>query len=126
MIKNIGAKFIGRSIFSWGAENVFNSSSPFLHNAKQKIQEMHQYDPDMIFQAAIFEIVTTKVNSIPIPSWVFEEYELPIEERNFSYVNMLNQDGQYVDHWGSGASVPDISRLETRMFFYFMARNIWK
>jgi hypothetical protein len=24
---------------------------------------------------------------------------------------------------GSGASVPDISRLETRMFFYFMAKK---
>jgi hypothetical protein len=36
---------------------------------------------------------------------------------------MLNQNGQYVDHWGSGASVPDISRLETRMFFYFMAKK---
>ena len=122
MLKNIGAKFIGRSIYSWDTPQNFINPT-FLDNAEQKIREMHQYDPDIVFQAAIFEIVSTKVNSIPIPSWVFEEYELPIEERNFSYVDMLNQNGQYVDHWGSGASVPDISRLETRMFFYFMAKK---
>jgi len=122
MLKNIGAKFIGRSIFSWGAEDMFNNPA-FLASAEQKIQEMHQYDPDVIFQAAIFEIVTTKVNSVPIPAWVFEEFGLPVDERNFSYSDMLNQNGQFVDHWGPGASVPDISRLETRMFFYFMARK---
>src|SRR3546814_4098307 len=34
---------------------------------------------------------------------------------------MLNPDGVLVNHWGVGASVPDISQLETRMFFYYMA-----
>src|SRR3546814_6225332 len=46
---------------------------------------------------------------------------IPAEDRNFSDEQMLNPDGVLVNHWGVGASVPDISQLETRMFFYYMA-----
>jgi len=34
---------------------------------------------------------------------------------------MLYAGGHYVDHWGKGASVPDMSQLETRMWFYYLA-----
>lgn len=122
MLKNTGAKFIGRSIYSWNVPEFFNNQA-FLGNAELKIEEMHQDDPDLIFQAAIFEIVSTKVNTVPVPAWVFEEFGLPSAERNFSYDDMLNQSGQYIDYWSAGASVPDITRMETKMFFYFMARK---
>src|SRR3546814_8709336 len=82
---------------------------------------MHAVNPDIIFHAAIFEIVSTKVNVVPVPSWVFTAFDIPAEDRNFSYEQMLNPDGVLVNHWGVGASVPDISQLETRMFFYYMA-----
>ena len=120
MLLNIGAKFIGRSIYSWNFPEHFNSPD-FLGNAKAKIEELHRIDPEIVFQAAIFEIVSTKVEVLSIPDWVFEAFDLPFEERNFNYSNMLNKEGLFVDHWGKGASVPDISRIETQMFFYFMA-----
>ncbi|HEY6737899.1 MAG TPA: hypothetical protein VI076_03550, partial [Actinopolymorphaceae bacterium] len=34
---------------------------------------------------------------------------------------MLFEDGRFVDHWGPGASVPDVRRLETRMWFFYRA-----
>jgi hypothetical protein len=121
MLLNIGAKFIGRSIYSWDYFDVVFINPDFLGNAKTKIDELHRIDPDIVFQAAIFEIVSPKVEVITIPDWVFEAFDLPFEERNFNYSNMLNKEGLFVDHWGKGASVPDISRIETQMFFYFMA-----
>jgi hypothetical protein len=66
MLKNIGAKFIGRSIYSWDTPQNFINPT-FLDNAEQKIREMHQYDPDIVFQAAIFEIVSTKVTRFLFP-----------------------------------------------------------
>jgi hypothetical protein len=120
MLLNIGAKFIGRSIYSWDFPEHFNSPD-FLGNAKAKIDKLHQIDPELIFQAAIFEIVSTKVEVITIPDWIFEAFDLPFEERNFNYRNMLSTDGSFVDFWHKDASVPDISRIETQMFFYFMA-----
>ncbi|GGG82083.1 hypothetical protein GCM10007415_13590 [Parapedobacter pyrenivorans] len=122
MLKNIGAKFIGRSIYSWGKENFFLMPS-FWANAKAAIDDYHAYDSTVVFQAAIFEIVTEKVEDIPVPAWVFEAFGLPVEQRNFGYQAMLNSEGHNVDHWRKGSSVPDITQRETRLFFYYLARR---
>ncbi len=122
MLENTGAKFIGRAFYSWDVPEYFNNPE-FLGNAKSKIEEMHTFDPDIIFQGAIFEIVSTKVNTIPVPAWVFEAFGQPVETRNFVYENMLNKQGLHVNEWRTGASVPDITQLETRLFFYYMARQ---
>ena len=55
-----------------------------------------------------------------IPSWVFAEFGLPAESRTFSYDAMLNKDGKLVNHWGR-SSVPDVMRLETQLWFYYLA-----
>src|SRR5690606_31862189 len=73
MLKEVGAKFIGRSIYSWDIPEEF-SKPTFLGNAKEKVEEMHAYDPEVIFQACLFEIVSTKVGQVQIPSWVFEAF----------------------------------------------------
>lgn len=122
MLKNIGAKFIGRSIYSWGKENFYLMPS-FWANAKAAIDDYHAYDSTAVFQAAIFEIVTGKVEDIPVPAWVFEAFDLPVEQRNFVYKAMLNKEGHLVDHWRKGSSVPDITQQETRLFFYYLARR---
>jgi hypothetical protein len=45
-----------------------------------------------------------------------------VETRNFRYQDMLYADGKFVNHWGRG-SVPDMSRIETRMWFYFLVTS---
>lgn len=120
MIKNIGAKFIGRAIFRWENEQILNDPA-FWSKAKETIQELHAYDPDIIFQGCLFEAISEKVDLIAIPEWVFRSYNLPVERRNFSYQKMLNQTGKYVDHWHKGGSVPDISRTETQLWFHYLA-----
>lgn len=120
MLRNIGAKFIGRSVYLWGGENKVNNPD-FWHSAHQVIDKMHHFDPQIIFQACIFEIITTKVNTVKIPSRVLKEFGLPAESRNFCYDSMINKNGLLVNHWSRGASVPDISRLETRMWFFYLA-----
>ncbi len=121
MLKNIGAKFISRALYSWGVEDRFNNPA-FLNNAKAIMAEMHASDPDIIFQGGIFEIVTPAVNTIPVPAWVLQEYGLAPATRNFVYNDMINLQGNGVGQWGAG-SVPDISRTETQMFFFFLARQ---
>jgi hypothetical protein len=120
MIKNIGAKFIGRAIYRWGGESLLNSQV-FQDQAKRIIREMHEFDPDIVFQACLFEIITTDVNNVPVPEWVFAEFGLPAGNRNFSYEAMLNENGKMVNHWRENSSVPDITRPETQMWFYFLA-----
>lgn len=120
LIQNIGAKFIGRSIYRWGDEEAFNNRD-FLDNAKILAAKVHKNDPDVIFQAALFEAVSSEVNNIRIPEWVFIEFGIPSEQRNFRYDDMLNLKGKFIGFWSEKTSVPDITRIETQLWFMFLA-----
>ncbi len=120
MLTNTGAKFIGRAIYMWGGE----ARLPRLLKLGQPVvAKLHAADPDIILQAAAFEIVSKQLDQVPIPAWVFEGFDLPAERRNFRYQDMLYPNGHRVNHWGSGASVPDMSALETRMWFYYLCAS---
>ena len=122
MVKDIGAKFIGRATYRWGDESRLNRPD-FWDQAKLILDDLHGFDPEMLLQGCLFEIVTTELNSVPIPLWVSDDFNLPAEQKNFSYPLMLNDGGIFVDHWGKGKSVPDISKLETKLWFYFLASS---
>ena len=120
MMKNTGVKFAGRVIWMWGNESRIDElvakGTPF-------VKRLHEMDPDLILQGAIFEVVTPDVNKIRIPAAVLEEFGLPREPRNFSYKAMLYGFGHRHNHWYENASVPDMSRLETRMWFFYVAKR---
>jgi len=122
MLKNIGAKFIGRSIYLWGREARITDPA-FLQQGRDMVTRIHRNDPDAVLQSCAFEIVTEEVGSIPIPKWVFTEFHLPPEARNFDYSKMLFPDGRMVNHWRRGSSVPDISQLESKMWFFFLSAS---
>ena len=87
-------------------------------SAAGSFAQLHAADPEMILQACVFEIVSQAVEQLPIPAWVFEAFELPVETRNFRYSEMTYPSGRGVDQWGRGSSIPDVSRTETKLFFY--------
>ena len=119
-VKNTGAKFIGRSIYRWGHEEILNEPD-FWKGAKDIIEKVHANDPDVIFQAAVFEAIYKKgVNSIKIPAWTFEALGLPVEDRNFSYTSMLSTNGKLIDFWDKDSSVPDITKVESQLWFMFL------
>lgn len=122
MVKNLGAKFLGRALYRWGGESKLNDSI-FWNTAKRIAEDLHNFDSDIIIQGCLFEVITREVDQVKIPGWVFQAYGLPIEERCFSYDAMLNQEGKLVDHWHMGSSVPDITRLETQLWFYYLAAS---
>jgi len=118
MFTHIGAKFIGRASIIW--ETPADLDAHFT-TAAWIADEAHAADPEIILQAGLFEIVDTAVNAVPVPEWVFEAFGLPVEERSYDYGAMLYEDGSSVDYFGPGSSIPDMSRLETRMWFYHRA-----
>lgn len=120
MLINMGAKFAGRSLYVWGSESRVPG---MLSQAREIASKIHEADPEMVLQAGIYEIVTQDVGRVPVPAWVFGEFDLPIEERNFNYEKMLYSNGRGRDHWNKGASIPDMSQLETRMWFFYAAAS---
>jgi hypothetical protein len=119
LIKNLGAKFIGRAIYRWGNEQNLNAGE-FFAFGKKLMEVVHISDPEVVFQACIFEAVTPNVEEIIIPDHVFKAYGLLNQSRSFDYDSMLFLNGRYKNHFGK-ASVPDITRLETKMWFYYLA-----
>lgn len=122
MLKNIGAKFIGRAAYAWKTPP---NDAEHFKKAAERAALVHKSDPDIILQACIFEAVFENVGNIPVPEWVFTEFREPFQHRNFQYAKMLYNPGpsDLRNHWELGGSVPDISKLETRMWFYYRAKN---
>jgi hypothetical protein len=120
MLLGAKAKFIGRALMVWGREK---NLSAFLETAKPYAAALHQADPEIVLQAAAFEIVTRGVETISIPQQVLQEFGQSVTNRTFHYPDMLYADGRFVNHWGGNGSVPDMSRLETRMWFYFLVAS---
>ena len=119
MVKNTGAKFIGRCIGKWGGL----VDEEFFERGRKLAEVIHKVDPQIILQAAIFETIRTNVNDTAIPEWVLKEFSQPLQPRNFRYEEMLSRQGRFVDLWGKGFSAPDISRLETQMWYFYQAAS---
>ena len=67
LILDTKAKFVGRALMVWGREKEL---SAFLETAKPYADALHQADPEIILQAAAFEIVTPGVETVAIPERV--------------------------------------------------------
>lgn len=120
MLHAIGARFVGRAACLWGNESRLLDN---LDRIRASVPQVRAEIPDVVLQACIFEIVTTEVEAVAIPAWAFEGLGRPVETRKFRYADMLYPDGQFVDHWRKGQSVPDVSRPETELWFYFLGRS---
>ena len=120
MLCNMGAKFIGRAAYVWYPRDDGKHLDTVV---ARRAAYLLKQDPEMILQACVFETTHYNVNDIPVPAWVFEEFGLPVESRNFRYEAMLFENGDFVDHWEKGASVPDMSRMETQFWFYYRSRR---
>ena len=121
MIQNIGAKFIGRAIYRWGEESLLGNPD-FLEYARRFIVNMHNYDPEIVFQACLFESVSNDVNNLAIPPWVFEAFNLPVEKRNFNAAEMTKRVTTNSSA-AMGGRCPMVNNLETKFWFYFLAKS---
>ena len=120
MLYNTGVKYVGRAGCNWG---VNKSSIDHLSAVKKYINQAHTVDSALLFEACIFEFINHSVEEVAIPSWVFEAFGKTPETRSFRYDAMCFPDGTFKNHWGTNASVPDITQTETQMFFYFLGRS---
>ena len=130
MVCNMGAKLIGRAAFySWSGNMTAEQIDTHYRIAKERAAAVHAVDPEIILQAGVFEIAYEQtVNNTVIPAPVFEQFGLPAEKRTFRYLDMVfpagTRDVLYgmdsgIGCWGNPSSgVPDITQLETKMYFY--------
>ena len=129
MLNDIGAKFVGRIGGWWDNGYGQGQHDALFAKVQQNTYDIHANDPQVICQAAVFEFVNGVVNTVAIPSRVFQEFGLPITNRTFNYDVMLYPApaSRYKIYNGNDmredqrAWMPDITQLETQMWFYYMA-----
>ena len=124
MLQNIGAKFIGRAIYRWSEESKL-ADPAFLEYAKRLIDRMHEYDPEIIFQGCLFEHVSRDADNLKIPAWVFQDFDLPVEDRNFRVEDMIRRkeaDDEILMRSARGGGTPMIQNLETKLWFYYLSK----
>ena len=112
VIGRLGIKFLGRASGVWAmseADEVHFAKSAYL------AQRVHEQDPEIILQACIFEWVTTMVETVRIPDYVQKAFGLIPEDRCFCLADMLFENEQNMN---PDSGIPDLNRLETRMWFY--------
>ncbi len=111
-IVNAGVKFLGRASGIWEGEMPEEEHFKLTKEAAEKI---HKADPEIILQACIFEAIYRKdVENIKVPAYVFEAFSLPFEDRCFNYDACVFDKSS-----GTWENMPDISQIETQMWFYY-------
>jgi len=129
LIKNIHPKFVGRVSYVWNnetdfpgrAKGIITEPDEVFERAEKTAKDLHAIDPEIVLQACMFEIVDSLyVSKIKIPAKVFDEFGLKPENRNFNYSKMLYSDGLFYNYWAKSQSVPDLSKQETQLFWFFL------
>ena len=112
VIVKTGLKFIGRAAGIWKGDG---DEEGHFARAKKAADKVHAADPEVILQACIFEALYREdVEHVRIPAFVFEAFGLPFEDRCFHYDACL-----FPKDVGTWDVMPDISQLETQMWFYY-------
>ncbi len=116
VILKTGIKFLGRAAGIWKASM---PDEEHFEKCRAAAEKIHNADPEIILQACIFEVVYREdVESVKVPRFVFEAFGLPYEDRFFDYDACL-----FPADSGAWSNMPDISKQETQMWFYYRGVN---
>lgn len=115
---NTGAKYIMRSMSEWSPS--LGDEVRYDHYADW-LSKVHDIDPEIIFEACIFETTGPNINSFTIPKEVCEAFGVKYTGRSFNYEDTLHTDNYGRKRWSDNLHVPDITKLETQMFVYYKA-----
>ncbi|MBS6195526.1 MAG: hypothetical protein KH828_08100 [Clostridiales bacterium] len=122
-IKEMGAKFLGRASGIW---YMMEDDEEHFRLSRELAEKVHGVDPEIILQSCVFEWITGRIEEVKIPAYVFEAFGLEPEDRTFRLVDtlFLDESSGYIDRRDDqrkNGGIPDLSRQEARMWFYYRA-----
>lgn len=103
-------------------------------NIEQDVAAIKANDSDVICQASIFEYVSMSIEySMIIPQYVWDEFGVtPSPDSKLNYLSMLYDENDMYEYFIYGGSemsagqlgwMPDITKLHTQMWFYYLATS---
>lgn len=132
----VGTRFAGRVGGFWMTPGSDADEQAWCDSTRRAVALLHGIQPEMVVQGAIYEIVYSGANNLLVPNRIraeFGEDTLKLSKRRFKLVDMMYPDyfsATNAAHYrlednppGISPGVPDMSRPETQMWFYFCARR---
>lgn len=89
--------------------------------SKELAEKVHAIDPEIILQACVFGNIFNEIEAVKIPAYVFEDFDMEVEDRCFSIEDTLFQKRPKGYIWEQEGGIPDLNRQEARMWFYYRA-----
>lgn len=123
LIKELGIKFLGRASGVW---YMWEEEAEHFEKSRALAQLVHEVDDEIILQACIFEIIVERIQEIEIPAYVFEAFGLEPVKRCFCLSDALfpEKPAGFIhesEEAYKNGGIPDLNRLEARMWFYYRA-----
>ena len=127
MLADMNARFIHRAVGVWGAEDKWETWYPIKVQETVDAIDKAYTDAGLdlpIIQAGVYEYVGTSVEDVTLPGWIIDEFHPGTVnvDRPFDLEAMLYERNHLEDQFPPGF-VPDISKVETQMWFYFQCTN---
>jgi len=123
MLGNIGARLAAFVANSFLFVDTPFDVDDFFSTVTRVCADIHAALPNMIVGGACYETTAPALNRIPIPDWVFQEFSLPVEVRNFDWQKMSYPDQRVADGNANSQAI-DISQTEARMWYFYMCRRL--
>jgi len=125
LLTELNIAYVRRVAHLWGEETKMLIGNDYYNAARQTVIDINQsYDcaglRRPIIQAAILEHITSAVNFIPIPSYVISTFSDDDDFNQELYSGDVNFNSVRIAH-PDGIGTPDINKIETRMWFYYLA-----
>ena len=120
LVEDLQPSLVGRAALVWGWEHLMLRS---LNGLERRVSAIHQRAPDAVVQGCIFEFISRDVERVQVPAHVLEAFGQPPVPRAYVFEDMLPTDREidWFNGWQHNAAVPDITRLESRMWFFHLA-----
>jgi hypothetical protein len=128
-----GMRLAGRTGGWWSTPNSDQALHAFIDTLRRNAQFMHAWQPDIVVQGCIFEIVEPHVGNLTVPNRLraaFGEDTLALRQRRFNFAKMVHLEYYDVSNnhyrWGDSppgqaSGMPDMSRSEAQLWFYYCA-----
>ena len=134
MLASLNARFIGRAVSLWESEELVDGTAARAATVVQRINQAYAAAGNVppIVQGAVFEILSTSVTGRPIEDATAAAFGYPTGRAfhidSMRYQNMPTADTYWPndDNTPSTKVYPDMSRLQTRMWFYQVATKYIK
>ncbi len=120
MIARLRPMLLSRVIYAWGWEDEYLDR---MGELATRTAAIHAIDPRIILQGAIFEFVSERIEQVPVPAAVQAAFGLTPVARTYDLDRMRPEQGDAYEYagWPFVAIQPDITRLETQMWYYQLA-----